>query len=205
MDKLTSERHQGNSYPSGSSQEYQFLTKYFDRYRESIFKLDVINQLIELSNLIKHTQARGKKVVIAGNGGSAAIASHSAVDFTKNAGVRCVNFSDASLITCLANDFGYERWLGKALELYAEEDDLIVLISTSGKSPNMVRAADYALRRGHHLVTFTGLSMDNPLKIRGKLNFWVDSKAYNIVEMTHHIWLLAVCDLIIGNPEYPAS
>jgi D-sedoheptulose 7-phosphate isomerase len=185
--------------------DHEFLSEYFDRYRKALFGTDVRNQLIELKNLMIEAHARGNKAIIAGNGGSAAIAAHCAVDFTKNAGVRCVNFSDASLITCLANDYGYERWLEKALEFYAEDGDLVILISSSGKSPNMVRAAEFALSKGHHLVTFTGFAVDNPLKSRGKLNFRVDSRAYNIVEMTHHIWLLAVCDLIIGRAEYPAS
>jgi D-sedoheptulose 7-phosphate isomerase len=69
----------------------------------------------------------------------------------------------------------------------------------------MVLAADYARAQGYTVVTFTGFVADNPLKMRGNLNFWVDSRAYNIVEMTHQIWLLAVCDLLIGHAEYPAS
>ncbi len=110
-----------------------------------------------------------------------------------------------SLVTCLANDYGYERWLEKALGLYCDDGDLVLLISSSGKFLNMVYAADFARRNGHAVVTFTGFASDNPLKSRGHLNFWVDSRAYNVVEMTHHIWLLAVCDLIIGTPEYPPS
>ena len=105
----------------------------------------------------------------------------------------------------MSNDYGYERWIEKALELYADEGDLVVLISSSGKSINMLKAADYARNNDHVVVTFTGFVSDNPLKMRGGLNFWVDSRAYNIVEMTHQIWLLAVCDLIIGSAEYPAS
>ena len=184
---------------------HQFLTEYFERYRESIFQPRVRTQLIELSELMEVTQATRGKVVFAGNGGSAAIAAHCAIDFSKNAGIRSVNFSDASLITCLANDFGYDRWLEKAFELHCENKDLIILISSSGKSPNVVKAADYARTRGNTLVTLTGFDSENPLKMRGKLNFWVDSRAYNIVEMTHQIWLLAVCDLLIGRAEYPAS
>ena len=185
--------------------DQQFLIEYFDRYRQSIFEPQVREQLILLKGLLKEVHASSNKAIIAGNGGSAAMAAHCAVDFTKNASVRCVNFSDASLITCLANDFGYERWLEKALELYAEDGDLVILISSSGKSPNMVRAADYVRNRGNNVVTFTGFAIDNPLKARGKLNFWVDSRAYNIVEATHQIWLLAVCDLVIGKAEYPPS
>lgn len=185
--------------------DQQFLAEYFDRYRKSLFAGNVHARLIELRDLLKATQAKGGKIIIAGNGGSAAIAGHCAVDLTKNARIRCVNFNEAGLITCLANDYGYERWLEKAVELYADDGDPIILISSSGKSPNMIRAADYACRRGHALVTFTGFAHDNPLKMRGHLNFWVDSRAYNIIEMTHQIWLLAVCDLIIGSAEYPAS
>jgi len=185
--------------------EKQWLSEYFERYRQSLFGSDVRLQLIELKDLIQAAQGAGRKVIIAGNGGSAAIASHCAVDFTKNAGIRGINFNEADLITCFANDYGYERWLEKALEFYADEGDLVILISSSGKSPNMVRAAEYAGERRLKLVTFTGFSSDNPLKVLGQLNFWVNSRAYNVVEMTHQIWLLAVCDLIIGNAEYPAS
>lgn len=67
------------------------------------------------------------------------------------------------------------------------------------------RPTAYSLLKGHTLVTFTGFARDNPLKMRGHLKLWVDSRAYNVVEMTHHIWLLAVCDLIIGSAECPVS
>src|SRR3990167_2783691 len=184
--------------------EKQWLAEYFDRYRTTLFQADVFPQLIELKNLVQASHARGKKVIIAGNGGSAAIAGHCSVDFTKNAGIRCVNFNEADLITCLANDYGYDRWLAKALELYADDGDLVVLISSSGRSANIVRAAEHTVGRRLALVTLSGFAADNPLRALGGLNLWVDSRAYNIVEMTHHIWLLAVCDLIIGAAEYPA-
>lgn len=181
-----------------------WLLRYLDRYRASLFQTDVASLLITLKGWMLDTQARGKKVIMAGNGGSAAIASHCAVDFTKNAGVRCINFNEADLITCFANDYGYEWWLAKALEFYADPGDLVILISSSGKSPNMVNAARFSRERGLKVVTFTGFASDNPLKTLGHLNVWVDSRAYNVIEMTHHIWLLAVCDLIIGDAEYPA-
>ena len=185
--------------------DQQWLADYFQRYQESLFARNVFPQLVGLKELLIANRNNGKKVIMAGNGGSAAIASHCAVDFTKSAGIRCVNFNEADLITCFANDYGYERWLAKALEFYADDGDLIILISSSGKSPNMLRAAQYANERGLKLVTFTGFSGENPLKGLGQLNFWVNSNAYNIVEMTHHIWLLAACDLIVGHAEYPAS
>ena len=181
------------------------LKSYIERYRSALIDTSVIDDLLKLKNIFESAQARNAKVLIAGNGGSAAIASHCSVDLTKNAGVRCVNFNEADLITCLSNDYGYESWLVKALELYADKGDVVVLISSSGKSANMVNAAHFAASHGMDLVTFTGFSSDNPLRALGKLNFWVNSKAYNLVEMVHHIWLLAVCDMIVGNMEYPPS
>ncbi len=185
--------------------EQQWLSQYFERYRATLFETHVIPKLVELAQLLRSVQAISKKIIIAGNGGSAAIASHCAVDFTKSAGIRCVNFNEADLITCFANDFGYEQWLQKALEYYADRGDVVILISSSGTSANMLNAARYATDAGLSLVTFTGFAEDNPLKHAGQLNYWVNSRAYNVIEMTHHIWLLSVCDLIIGSAEYPAK
>lgn len=184
--------------------DHTFLADYFDRYRRSLFAPEVHGQLISLKEQFLIVDASGRKTIIAGNGGSAGIAGHCAVDFVKNAGLRCMNFNDTGLVTSLANDYGYERWIEKALELYASEGDVVVLVSSSGHSPNVLRAADYARSQGYYLVTFTGFAPDNPLRQKGQLNFWVDSRAYNIVEMTHQIWLLAVCDMVIGRAEYEA-
>lgn len=183
--------------------EREWLTQYLERYRR-ILNQDVLGDLVKLKALLQACSSQGRKVIFAGNGGSAAIASHCAVDFTKNAGIRSVNFNEADLITCFANDYGYEHWLKKALEFYSDSGDLVILISSSGKSQNMIEAGRFVLEKGRTLVTFTGFEMENPLRRLGQLNFWVDSRAYNVVEMTHHIWLLAVCDLVIGNAEYPA-
>lgn len=185
--------------------EKQWLSEYFDRYRESLFGADVRLELIQLKDWLLEAQAAGRKTIVAGNGGSAAIASHVAVDLTKNGGIRAITFNEPDLITCFANDYGYERWIERALDFYADVGDLVILISSSGRSPNMVRAAGRAVERGLRLVTLTGFAADNPLRGIGHLNLWVDSRAYNIVEMTHQIWLLAVGDLIIGKAEYAPS
>lgn len=179
--------------------EDQFLIGHFEKYRRAIVESDVVADLIALKRRMTGVAQEGRKVIVAGNGGSAAIASHSALDLTRAAGVRCLNFGDASLVTCLANDFGYDRWLVKALELYADEGDLVLLISSSGVSENIVGAAVWARSAGHGVATFTGFAASNPLRSKGDINFWVDSREYNIVEMTHQIWLLALCDLITAN------
>jgi len=125
------------------------------------------------------------------------MASHVAVDITKNAGIRAVTFNEYDLITTLANDYGYENWISKAIELYHDPKDIVVLISASGQSQNVINAAIKSKELGLPIITFSGFSLENPLRKLGDINLWVDSKVYNIVEMTHHIWLLAVVDMII--------
>ncbi len=144
------------------------------------------------------TQANNSKVILAGNGGSAAIASHVSVDLTKNAGVRSISFNESDLITCFANDFGYEHWVSKAIEYYGDSGDVAVLISSSGQSPNMVNAAHCARDRGVTVLTLSGFAADNPLRAVGHRNLWVNSTSYNIVETVHQSWLLACVDYIIA-------
>jgi D-sedoheptulose 7-phosphate isomerase len=127
------------------------------------------------------------------------MASHIAVDLTKVAGVRAINFNEADLLTCLANDYGYEHWVEKALEYYADPIDLVVLISSSGVSSNIVNGARQARQMKLPIITFSGFDADNVLRKLGDLNFWVESHAYNIVEMTHHIWLLALVDKLVAD------
>jgi len=182
----------------------QFIKDYIRRYKESLIDTDISKEIIELKQLLIDLKQRNNKVLIAGNGGSAAMASHVSVDFTKQGGIRTVNFNEADLITCFANDYGYEHWVAKAIEFYGEKGDLAILISSSGSSQNMINAAGIAKTLGIDVVTFTGFKKDNPLKKEGLINFWVNTKAYNVAENTHQIWLLMVCDLIIGNAEYSA-
>jgi D-sedoheptulose 7-phosphate isomerase len=185
-------------------EDLKFIENYLNRYKSSLFKTDVSKQIIKMKEMLVEIKKNGSKVIIAGNGGSAAIASHVTVDFTKQGGIRTVNFNEPDLITCFANDYGYERWIAKAVEFYGDEGDLVILISSSGNSENIVNAAKTAKSMGMTVITFTGFKSDNPLIQEGHLNFWLDSKAYNIIENTHQIWLLMVCDLIIGKAEYSA-
>ena len=83
----------------------------------------------------------------------------------------------------------------------AEPGDMAILISSSGNSPNMLNGAEKAKAMGLSLVTVSGFSEDNPLRKLGDLNLWVDSTAYNIVEMTHHVWLVAIIDYLIETNE----
>ena len=176
--------------------EADYFSKYFETISKGLKSVDLI-QLREAATLIWDVHNSGKKIILVGNGGSAAMASHVAVDLTKAAGIRAINFNEADLITCFANDYGYEHWVEKALEAYADQGDLAILISSSGKSANMLNGAEKAKKIGMNVITVSGFLSDNPLRKLGDLNLWVSSSEYNIVEMTHHVWLVAIIDYLI--------
>ena len=150
--------------------------------------------------MVRSVSGAKAKLIFVGNGGSKKIASHLAIDFTKSVGVRAITFNEASLLTCFGNDFGYSRWVTEALRAYSDPEDLIVLISSSGKSQNILNAVDFARDTGLKLMTLSGFSSKNPLRRKGQINWWVNSENYNVVEMTHHIWLLGVVELMMKSP-----
>ena len=174
----------------------QFFHDYLGTVAQKLNDIDA-EALERAATMVRQNSRSGNKVILAGNGGSAAMASHVAVDLTKTAGVRAVNFNEPDLLTCFANDYGYENWVAKALEFYADSGDLAVLISSSGASQNMINGAEQAGVMGLKVISLSGFSPDNPLRQLGDLNLWVASDSYNIVEMTHHVWLLAIVDYLI--------
>ena len=102
------------------------------------------------------------------------------------------------MITCFGNDYGYEKWVEKSLEFYADVGDTLILISCSGNSKNLVNAAKYALKKKINLVTMTGCKKNNGLnRINSKLRLWINSNSYNHIEILHHYVLLSITDKII--------
>lgn len=167
---------------------------------------ELVKKIIDVKNILIGMKKNNSKAMIFGNGGSAAIASHFSVDLTKNAGIRCSNYNEADLITCFSNDYGYEKWVEKAVSFYADKNDVLILISSSGKSKNMINACKAARSVNiSKIITFTGHDKNNPLSKLGDINFWVNSKAYNHVENVHQILLLMLVDLVIGKTEYPPN
>ncbi|MCX5766079.1 MAG: SIS domain-containing protein [Gemmatimonadetes bacterium] len=175
------------------------MMNYFEEYfRELGQRLSDANaaQLLSLCDVLK--SSRGRKIVVVGNGGSAAIASHVAVDLTKAAGLRAMTFNDADLITCFGNDFGYEQWVEKAIDYYGDAGDVGVFVSSSGRSPNILNGARRATEKGLRVVTLSGFDAENPLRTVGEVNLWVNSRNYNVVETTHQSWLISAVDQIAG-------
>ena len=185
--------------------DIKFLDEYFNDFKKIINfnSSEIKKKLINLKKIFITTKKNRKKILIFGNGGSAAIASHFSVDLTKNAKIRCTNYNESDLITCFSNDFGYERWVEMAIKYYGNKGDVLIVVSSSGKSKNMINACIVARKKKFSkIITLTGHLVNNPVKKLGDINLWVNSKAYNYVENIHQFWLLSLVDLVIGKKNY---
>lgn len=147
--------------------------------------------------------ANGNKVVLIGNGGSAAIASHHAIEFLKNGGIRACALNDPAALTCLSNDLGYANVFAEQLKLQGLPGDLLIAISSSGQSVNILKAAEVARANGMRIATFSGFQPTNLLRARGNVNFYVNSNEYGFVEVAHHALIQAILDIYVF-PRRPA-
>ena len=176
--------------------------KYFKNYNKSIFNLlnDLDISLIDKSvELIQDCKKNKGKTYIIGNGGSASIASHVSVDFAKVAKVPSNTFNNANLITCFANDYGHENWVKEAVKAYTQKNDILILISSSGTSNNIINAAKYCNENNIPLITFSGFDQKNDLVKLGDINIHINSNNYNYIEMSHHIILVSIVDIFAEN------
>ena len=141
---------------------------------------------------------RGRKVLVIGNGGSAAIASHMQTDLCHSLGIRGLVFNEPPLLTALANDNGYENAFQRLVDLWADAGDVLVAISSSGRSANILNACRAARGRGATIVTFSGFGADNPLRSLGDLNFYVANASYGPVESAHAVLVHHLTDQVLA-------
>lgn len=181
------------------------LNQYYSEIKSLLYSEELFIELEESKTIIEDMNKKGGRLILAGNGGSSGIVAHAAADFSKQAKITAMTFNEPGLITALSNDYGYEFWVEKAFEIYAQPNDVLLLVSVSGTSKNIVNAANNARSSGHKVITFTGKNKYNDLRQLGDVNFWVDSHAYNIVEGIHMIWLTSIVDMIIGKSVYDVS
>lgn len=143
-----------------------------------------------------------RKLIFIGNGGSAAIASHQAVDYWKNGGLEAIAFNDSSLITCIGNDCGFQNLFQVPLQRFARRGDVLFAISSSGASANILCGVRAARALGCQVITFSGFSPTNPLRSLGAVNFYVPSNAYGIVEVSHLALIHSMLrEIIYLNPK----
>lgn len=137
-----------------------------------------------------------KKVIIIGNGGSAAIASHMQNDLVKACGIRAMCFYDTPLLTALSNDHGYNDVYYRQIDLWGDSEDVLVAISSSGQSQSILWSVARAKVLGVKVITLSGFEEDNPLRTKGDVNFYVPSSDYGYVEMAHSIITHYITDML---------
>lgn len=182
----------------------QKVTDYFHRLSELLLTVEVTDESGARLSLEQGTEkavlmfldvkAASRKVMLAGNGGSSAIVSHVQNDLCKAVGVRALVFTEQPLLTALANDDGYGAVFETPIELWAEPDDLLLTVSSSGKSENIVRAQKAASQKGCRIITLSGFNPENPSRRAGDLNFYVPSYVYGYVETAHSALLHFLTD-----------
>ena len=165
--------------------------EYMDKTLEYAFAINKSAELFEKMRI------RRKTIFFIGNGGSAGIAMHMTTDFLKNGRIRTHSMHDPTTLTCLGNDYGYEQVFSKQLEIVAEKSDMLVAISSSGNSPNIINAVNVAREKGCHVITLSGFKPDNRLRQLGDINIYVPSEEYGIVESIHNMILQQIVDEIM--------
>ena len=155
---------------------------------------NILENLVDIFS--KYKKNKQMRIFFIGNGGSAAIAIHMTADYSKNGGMTTINMYDPATITCLGNDYGYEHIFSKQLEKHIKKGDMLVAISSSGNSANILKAIDSAKMRGAVVITFTGFNANNEVRQIGDYNLYVPNTKYGIVESVHNIILQQIVDII---------
>lgn len=155
---------------------------------------DGLQMLLDV--FLKHKE-RYSMLFFIGNGGSSAIASHMTADFMKNGGMNTYSLYDSSVLTCMGNDYGYASVFSRPMEFLVNERDLVVAVSSSGNSPNIVSAIETAKKKKTMVMTFTGFKRDNRAKQMGDINVYVPCEKYGIVESIHNLILQQIVDMIM--------
>lgn len=176
---------------------------YYDHLAASLKRVEVTAQdgsalsqgeaLTTVIGWARAVHASGRKLMFIGNGGSAGICSHMATDYSKAGNLRALAFNDGAMLTCLGNDLGYDQVFARQIEMHGAAGDMLIAISSGGRSANILEGVAAARRRGCRVVTLSGFGGDNPLRRLGDVNFHLASEQYGYVEIGH----LAICHAIL--------
>lgn len=179
---------------AGRAAQFQALLAKCEFTDAAGVRLALEDGIMRAMHILRVARGRSSNVYLVGNGGSAGVASHATTDFVNVVQLRAQTIHDPAVLTCMANDYGYENGFARILERLARADDVLIAISSSGKSPNICNAADMAKRNGGQVMTLSGFDHDNPLRRQGELNIWLDSRDYGLVEIGHQFVLHNIAD-----------
>jgi D-sedoheptulose 7-phosphate isomerase len=161
-------------------------------------KRDIAGAINWVTAIARAAHAAGNKLVFVGNGGSAAICSHMAVDYSKNGDIRALALNDGAMLTCLGNDCGYEDVFSRQIDMHCRNGDVLIAISSSGRSRNIINAVSAARQRKLVVITLSGFSENNTLRATGDMNFYLQNDQYGFVEIGHLTLCHAILDFALG-------
>lgn len=184
------------------------MSKYIDELVKKLYAVDIFvgkdkicggysEGISLLTSKFSWHKEHYSHVFFIGNGGSSAIASHMTADFMKNGGMNTYSLYDSAVTTCMGNDYGYEHIFSKPLSFLSRQNDLLVAISSSGNSKNIINAIKAARENGASVITFTGFKYDNQIKQMGDINVYVSCEKYGMVESIHNLILQQIVDEIM--------
>jgi len=178
------------------------IQKEFQATLSSGSKVPLVDGFKRSLQIATRSARQKHKLIFIGNGGSAAIASHQAVDYWKNGGLEAIAFNDSSLLTCIGNDCGFQDLFRVPIQRFARRGDILFAISSSGASANILNGVKAARASGCRVITFSGFAPTNPLRSLGDVNFYVPSNAYGIVEVSHLALIHSILrEVIYLNPK----
>lgn len=139
--------------------------------------------------MTRDVHERGGQLYFIGNGGSAGMASHMAADACKNGHLRAMAFNDPAMLTATSNDTAFDHAFSLPLQRIGRRGDQVIAITSSGNSPNVVRALDTCRTIGIEAITLTAMQPDNRARSLGDLNFYVALGRYGWAESAHQVIL----------------
>ena len=147
--------------------------------------------------LFRRVQQQGQDVYLIGNGGSAALVAHAQNDLVNKARLRAHVLHEPSVLTCMSNDYGYPHAYSQLLDRFLRAGDLLVAVSSSGRSANIVEAVETARRHKAAVLTLSGFAAANPLRALGDINLWLPSDDFGEVEVGHQLLLHYLSDALV--------
>lgn len=150
----------------------------------------------KIQSLFTDLQSSKQMIYTIGNGVSASLMASFSVDLMKVLQLSSQSLCEPGLLSCLGNDLGFEQAFSFQVERLIRPKDLLVAMSSSGRSANILQAVYRAKERGAFVLTFSGFSLDCPLRSLGDLNFWVPSSDYSTVQMAHFYLVRSLLDLL---------
>ena len=151
---------------------------------------------MQLCKDLNNIKKKNKKKNVFGNGAGAAISSHFTSDLAKTLKIKAFSFDNSAHITCFANDYKFDNWISNTLNVFINKQDLVILLSASGNSKNIINAAKFLKNKKINFYSLTGFKKNNKLNSISKKKFWINSSSYNHIEVVQSMILLSSIDLI---------